>query len=482
MSRADVTEIDSATVLYKAVHPHDDISHSSVVRIYATTQDPDYDSPWQARVPSSSTGSGVVIAPNRVLTGAHVVANSTFLQVQKVSAPEKRVAHVVSICHDSDLALLEVADPEFMKDVECAVLGEIPALRDRVAVCGFPVGGEEVSITEGVVSRIEVQRYSHSQRYLLAVTVDAAINSGNSGGPVFKEGKVIGIAFQKLGDAEGIGELVPTPIVRHFLARAERGDSRVCVPGLGITTQDIENPFLREKLGLPPDNKGILLLSLQHGGSADGTLETGDVLLSIEGCPISSNSTIPLFDTHRTRYDATLGWKALGDDVHFTVKRGKEVIEVSFPLKELLPLVPRNQYDTLPTYVIWGGLVFQPLSRNFLCTWDTWWEKAPKEFLHLFYSGIRTAERTQAIVLSQVLAEQTNVGYDSMHSECVKSVNGTKIRDMKEFVALLDASTGLVEIRTSSDSVIVLSAEAARDANSRILERYHIPRDRSANL
>src|SRR4030095_13017077 len=190
---------------------------------YATTQDPDYDSPWQAQVPQASTGSGVVIGPGRVLTGAHVIANATFVQVQKISDTEKVVARVVGVCHDCDLALSEVGDRRFRDGIDPAKLGELPDLRDRVAVVGFPIGGEEISITEGVVSRIEVQRYSHSQRYLLAVTVDAAINKGNSGGPVFKSGNVVGIAFQKLENAENVGEMVPAPIIRHFLAAGDRG-------------------------------------------------------------------------------------------------------------------------------------------------------------------------------------------------------------------------------------------------------------------
>ena len=116
------------------------------------------------------------------------------------------------------------------------MIGDLPHLRDAVQVVGYPIGGEEVSITEGVVSRIEVQRYEHSQRHLLAVTVDAAINEGNSGGPVFARGKVVGIAFQAIPDAENIGEMVPAPILQRFLDGVKQGkDARV--PGLGIATQ-----------------------------------------------------------------------------------------------------------------------------------------------------------------------------------------------------------------------------------------------------
>ena len=85
-----------------------------------------------------------------------------------------------------------------------AAASALPLLRDKVFVLGFPIGGDELSITEGVVSRIEAQSYSHSHARALAVTVDAAINSGNSGGPVVSQdtGEVVGVAFQGYAGSE----------------------------------------------------------------------------------------------------------------------------------------------------------------------------------------------------------------------------------------------------------------------------------------
>src|SRR5205085_9405792 len=113
------------------------------------------------------------------------------------------------------------------------------------------------------VSRIEVQRYSHSQRHLLAVTVDAAINAGNSGGPVFGGGKVVGIAFQKLTGVDNIGEMVPPPIIRAFLDGVAKG-KRPEVPALGITTQNLENPLMRRQLALPPKASGVVVVAIDH--------------------------------------------------------------------------------------------------------------------------------------------------------------------------------------------------------------------------
>ncbi|ACY19155.1 S1C family serine protease [Haliangium ochraceum] len=457
------------------------MSYPQVVRVFATCQFADYDNPWQAHGPSRGTGSGVVIAGQRILTGAHVVAHATFLQVQKQSDPDKAVAHIVAICHDCDLALLAVDDPAFFADLEPAAIGELPELRDKVAVVGFPVGGEEISVTEGVVSRIEVQRYSHSQRYILAATVDAAINEGNSGGPVFRKGRVSGIAFQKLTGADNIGEMVPAPVIRTFLDGVDKNkDPRI--PGLGIAVQNLENPLLRQRLGLGEGQSGVLVVAVDHGCSAWGVLQPGDAMMAIDGLNIANNGTVRYFDRVRTRYDVVLGHYYVGDSMPVTVMRDGKVLELSLTLEPLRHLVPRTEYDRDPDYFVYGGLVFQTLTRELLRTWDKWFNKAPKEFLHAYYMGHRTAERQQLIVLTQVLSDEINIGYDRFYNESVMAVNGVMPRDMAEFVRMLDEATGVVEIRSSGPGVMLFDSEQVEAANARILARYHITRDRSLHL
>ncbi len=458
------------------------MAYPEVVRVFATSQDPDFDGPWQARTPSNSTGSAVVIGKGLLLTGAHVVANATFMQIQKVSHPDKAIARVKAVSHDCDLALLEVVDPpNFLDDIEPAEVGEMPKLRDEVAVVGYPVGGEEISITEGVVSRIEVQRYSHSQRHLLAVTVDAAINAGNSGGPVFGEGKVVGIAFQKLTGVDNIGEMVPPPIIRAFLDGVEKG-KRPEIPALGITTQNLENPLLRKQLGLGDGERGVVVLHIDHAGSSDGVLQPRDVITSIEGLPIANNGTVQFLGRHRTRYDVVLGYRYIGDKIKLDIKRGGKAKTVEIELRPWTPLVPRSRYDQPPQYFVYGGLVFQTLTRDYLTTWDKWWNKAPKEFLNYYYLGYRTAEQHEVVILTQILADEINVGYSHLYNEAVATLNGKAPLDMVDFVQQLSSARGVVEITTTSGGMIMLDADEVRKATARILARYHIPRDRTAGL
>ena len=457
-------------------------SYPAVIRVFATSQDPDFDGPWQARTPSNSTGSAVVIGPGLLLTGAHVVANATFLQVQKPSQPDKAIARVRAVSHDCDLALLEVVEPsDFLADIEPAELGPMPHLRDEVAVVGYPVGGEEISITEGVVSRIEVQRYSHSQRHLLAVTVDAAINAGNSGGPVFGHNKVVGIAFQKLTGVDNIGEMVPPPIIRAFLDGVDAG-KRPAIPALGITTQNLENPLLRKQLGLTEHEHGVAVLHVDYGGSAEGLLEPRDVITSIDGLAIANNGTVQHMGHTRTRFDVVLGHRYIGDRIELKVKRAGVSRTITLELKPWAPLVPRSRYDLPPAYFVYGGLVFQTLTRDYLTTWDKWWNKAPKEFLNYYYLGFRSAEQHEVVILTQILADEINVGYGHLYNEAVATLDGRVPRDMEDFVARLSAARGVVEITTTSGGMIMFDADEVRRATPRILARYRIPRDRTAGL
>ncbi len=458
------------------------MSHPQVVRVYSTYQDPDYECPWQNVAPRGSTGSGVVVGPQQILTGAHVVANATFVQVQKQSDPTKVTARVLAISHDCDLALLHVDDKAFARGIRPAHIGDLPRLRDAVQVVGYPIGGEEVSITEGVVSRIEVQRYEHSQRHLLAVTVDAAINEGNSGGPVFARGRVVGIAFQALPEAENIGEMVPAPIIHRFLDGVRKKQDPQ-VPGIGITTQPLENAALRRHLGMTPRQRGVLVTAVQFGSSAWGHFEVGDVLMELDGLRIADNGTVRYRGRHRCQFDAVIGDHHCGDTVVARVLRRGKVLALRMVMQPMAWLVPRTEFDRRPMWFLFGGLVFQRLTADFLRIWgEQWWDKAPKELLHLYYSGLRRPEQQEVIVLAQVLADAVNVGYEPFANDVVLSVNGERPVDMRDFVRLVDAAKGEVAIKLTSGATVLVDVEAARAGMSRILKRYHVPGDRSADL
>ena len=193
-----------------------DISNS-VVKVFCVQSVPFNAMPWIKFPVPNISGSGFIINGKRILTNAHVVSNQTVIQVQEYGGDKKYSASVYAISHEADIALLVVDDETFFENLTPLDIGRLPKLRDEVSVYGFPEGGDNLSITQGVVSRIEHHKYVHSSKYFLTTQIDAAINSGNSGGPVVSGGKVIGVATQTLQESENIGYIIPSTVIKHFL-------------------------------------------------------------------------------------------------------------------------------------------------------------------------------------------------------------------------------------------------------------------------
>jgi S1-C subfamily serine protease len=453
--------------------------HPQVVRVFATTQRPDHESPWQAHSPRQGSGSGVALHGRLIVTGAHVVADATFVQVQKTSDPDKAIARIVAFGHDCDLALLTVDDDAFWKDLPAARLGDLPRLQDEVSVVGFPTGGEELSITEGVVSRVEIQEYTHSRRQLLAITVDAAINAGNSGGPAFRGREVIGIAFQSLEDAENIGELVPSLFIRRLVKAAQAGGD-LAIPGLGFAWQRLENPALRRSLHMDSNDRGVLVRAVDWGSSMFGVLQPGDVLCRLGGMDVANNGTVRYRGRYRTNLAVVLADVTEGETLKLRVLRNGERSDLEAVLRPFQPLVAGFRHDTMPDWFVYGGLVFQPLSLDYLDTWSKWWRNAPRRLVELFYEGVRSQETRQVVVVTQVLSDELTVGYEDMAHMVLTSLNGQPVRDLDDLVQRLDQATGTVVLETDDKSRAVFDVPDVRRAQARILGRYRLPSDRAA--
>jgi len=151
-----------------------------VIRVYCTHSQPSFSMPWQRQKQEFSTSTGFVIDGGRILTNAHAVEYGSLIQVKKRQSEKKYVASVIAVGHECDLAMLSVDDPTFWDGLEPLNFGNIPELLEDVSVIGFPVGGDSLSITSGVVSRIEMQEYAQASAELLAIQIDAAINPGQT--------------------------------------------------------------------------------------------------------------------------------------------------------------------------------------------------------------------------------------------------------------------------------------------------------------
>jgi S1-C subfamily serine protease len=254
---------------------HDASFLNAVVKVYCTHTAPDYSLPWQKQRQFTSTGSAFMIGDGKLLTNAHCVEHDTQVKVKRRGDDRKYVAKVLVRGVDCDIALLSVESEDFWKGAEPLRLGHLPRLQDSVTVVGYPLGGDTISVTKGVVSRIEVTSYAHGSSDLLGIQIDAAINPGNSGGPAFNDqGECIGVAFQvyRSEETENIGYVIPTTVVSHFLTDYERNGKYTGYPCLGVLLQKLENPALRECLKVPT-NEGVLVRRVEPTSDASKVLK-----------------------------------------------------------------------------------------------------------------------------------------------------------------------------------------------------------------
>jgi S1-C subfamily serine protease len=459
--------------------PARDLS-ASVVRIEVTDQAADYASPWNPGHVSGGIGSGfVIIAPDgqkRILTNAHVVSNARFINISRERLSHPYTARVEFIAHDCDLALLSVDDEGFFTGTEALEFGGVPAIESGVSVYGYPLGGERLSVTRGVVSKIDFDLYTHSGvDSHLVIQIDAAINPGNSGGPVLQEGKVVGVAFQGYSGevAQNIGFMIPAPVIGRFLKDLSKG-SYTGYTDLSIVYRPLLSPSSRKALGLSDDDRGVLVTDVHEKGSANGFLKKEDVLLSIEGHPISSNGRLEL-DGESVEMAEVVERKFDGEKVRFEVLRQGKPMTVEFPLQGSWPFrMQSNSYDQKPRYLLYGGLLFQPLDRDFLNAdghEDLRIRRAFDDFLekHLYL------ERPEIVVLSRVLADPVNKECDGMRPGIVDTINGRKIRSLADVRAALDQPARYdVMIMDGVGVPIVLNREESLKANPRIMENYGI--------
>lgn len=420
----------------------------SVCKLFVKKVRANYSDPWRKSSQQAATGTGFLIQGRWIVTNAHVVHRAVSVLVRATTGPPvKYNAHVAAIGLPCDLAVLTV-DGNFWEGKEILqVSHELPRLDDNVTCIGFPVGGENISVTRGVVSRIDVGNSG-----LLRVQIDAAINPGNSGGPVLgSNGRVVGVAASHLKHASNIGYIIPTSVLEQFLECARAVSNGSC-PYIGVASlglgrvQTLESPALRKVLGLPEGSTGgVRVASVWPLGPSAGLIQENDVLMALDGIEIGQDRTVPLRDNERINFLHLVTQKLAGRDVlTATVLRGGTQIEVKIPLQPDRWLVPRiDGYDAAPEYTIVGGLVFVPLSQPWaeLKGNDESSSVAARTLLIQHFGEALPAAGRQVVVLSRVLAHSCNFGYHSLGNVVLHMFNRVPVHNLAQLAELVEACT-----------------------------------------
>ncbi|MGB1310150.1 MAG: trypsin-like peptidase domain-containing protein [Leucothrix sp.] len=439
----------------------------SVVMVYATAKSDNPRAPWSSHTASGS-GSGFFLEGGRIITNAHVVENHTFIEVQRDGDSKRFEAEVEAVAHEVDLAILKLKSPEQLADIQPLVLGELPDVHQEVTVFGYPVGGQALSITKGIISRIEHQMYVHSYLTFQAIQVDAAINPGNSGGPALVNNKVVGIVMQSRNGEENIGYMIPVTILKRFLADMEDGRYDG-FPELSARFQSLVSPALRKGYNLTEQQSGVLVSKVCYNTPTDEQLKKGDIITRIDGQKIENNGMVVSDKRHRVDFEHFVQLHQLGDTVALDLVRDGKPMTVNVSLTKNLK--SNFVFDQDPRYLIYGGFVIIAKRKPEECL-------TKEEFVQK-QDDIQEDE----ILVSQVLASSSNRGFHNSIYTRLHKINGQSFSSFKQFYALLkQGQSPVVLLENEGGYQIAIDRQLADSEHDELLKKYRVQKAHSKEV
>ena len=416
---------------------------NSVVKVFSTVRYPDFYRPWTKQAPSEATGSGVVIEGKRILSNFHVVRYASQVQVQANQAGDKISATVEAVAPGMDLAVLKLDDETFFDSHPPLARAKIlPEIKDAVMAYGYPEGGTSLSITRGIVSRIEFAPYNASVAGL-RIQIDAAINPGNSGGPAVAGDKMIGLAFSTYGGADNIGYIIPCEEIELFLADIADGHYGG-KPAMFDELQTLETPVLRPFLKLDKSVEGIIVHQ-PFSRDASYPLKEWDVITRIGDTRVDNQGMIKAGPNLRLRFAYMVQKIAKDGKVPLTVVRAGKEVRLELPVMPERPMVIPSLEGSYPSYFVYGPLVFSGASAEFAGglmrggrnSWMNNLISAGSPLVTRMSDKPAFKGEGLVVISSPFFPHRLAKGYSNPATQIVKTINGTPIKNLEHLVQVL---------------------------------------------
>ncbi len=455
----------------------------SVVKLYVTTVEYDYYSPWQLKGHSSYVAQGCVVdtAKGYILALSHPLFNSAYIEVSKLGNTKRYPASVSVIDYTTGLAIITVEEKGFFKDLAA------PKLLDRKVRLSNPLiakwDSQDIYKTYSAEPlKTSIQSYEEFGVALFH-EMTTSLDSGGDGEPMFQGGALVGLVAWfdssrktvKVNSFETIG---------WFMAELAKGKYRG-QPFFNIHASYLRNDEnLKEYYGLASADTGIVVDSVASSSSGYLALKQEDVILDIDGQKIDDAGYCSTPEYGKLSFLWLIGLKHyVGDTLSVTVMRDKKKTTLKFPLvssSKASFLIPPEYYDTPPRYYVTGGFLFQELSKAYMRIWgDDWAKKGDKRFLRLLSNewANPTKDKKRVVILGRVLPASVNAGYHEMNNLVLESVNGREVSDlanMKEVLASLKDE--FVVFAFSGNEKIVVKRKDLTDSTQAVLAQYGISR------
>jgi hypothetical protein len=454
---------------------------AGVVQVTVTGQEWNWQTPWAKQPPWTQPITGLVVPGHRILCASISFGNQLLVEVQKLGSDARTPGRLVLADPEGPLALIEVDDPDFWEGLEPLPLADPVPREGEVSILRWRPSGLLDSYP-GSVRQVRSGRHGLSRTHLLTLDVATGADGLGASEVVVADGAVVGVLTGRAGDTFAA---IASPVLARFVDEAASGEWRGFPRG-GFAWQNLTNPALRESLGLRAEESGVRLTRVLPNGTADGVLREGDVILGVDGISIDATGHYehPLYGRMLFALLFSDGRRP-GDTMDITILRDGSRQSVAAPLKRIraeADKVPPYVYGHGPNFAVVGGLVFQELTVPYLSTFGDWQRRGPPRLLIAYEreGAEPTPESPRIVVLSSVLPDAANLGYEGVHNVIVKKVNGRPIGSMDDLRQAFERPEGrfhVVEfLPGQAPERLVLDVEEAEGAAERIQASYGVDR------
>jgi S1-C subfamily serine protease len=436
--------------------------------------------PWRQTAVSTAGVYGTAVGSNEVLTIAGPLANATSIRARRYDQNEYISARIKAIDYEYNLCLLELDEAAIRTPLEPLQFSDKYSRGKDLYSYRLDSSG---SITKGRagLDRAEVQfspvSFVRTLYYILTTPSRPA-----DGGEVFcLDGAPVGIACWG-SDAE-IG-LIPAEMIQRFFEHGRKPPYRP-FGAVGFEISSLLDPAVRKFLKMPEDcRNGVYVSSVYTMGTGSSELVAGDVILSIDSCPLNPYGRYQDPRYERIGFEHLIAQHPAGTIIPFEIFRNgkKESVDVKIQdIKADQMLIPYYLYDKRPEYLVVGGFVFQTLTRDYMTLWgENWQGRVPPHLFWYFRENAfcPTDQRQDVVLLSYVLPTESNLGYHQLGQLVVKSFNGIEISSLSQMADVMKKTAEspfyAVEFELQSPTVVIPKAYLPM-TNQMVKDLYGIP-------
>lgn len=437
--------------------------------------------PWEKQPPSQRRVVGTYLGNGLVLTHSTALLNATYAELSLPDSTRTVPARVLRYDNDLGLGLLSVvheADAAIFDSRTAYPLGSPLSRGDKAELWCTLNGTEPLRIP----LQAQVGAEDAGMPRLSMQAEHAVPDTFAYGAPVMKDGKLVGMSAGYESNGRKL-TIINAELLKRFLEQTE--SSPRGVPTLGLETATLDDPVFRRYLKLPEGSTGIYVSKVTpHSAAASAGICEGDVITAVEGMSVDNlgRCNLPLYGMSSVRV-AMRYLKPLGQELNLTISRNGESKDIAVRLNKDArdkALFATEQPDAAPRYLVWGGLVFQPLTDTYRQNLKTQARGSlPVEFLELENRETELRERgyTELTALTLIIPTPTTLGYDALGFCLVEKVNGKEVHNFSEFVQALDEPTedGSVELTLNKPPYNIYLDREAAEATNDALRRSSVP-------